>query len=453
MVDIARQFANHGMKSTIVTTPLNAKPFSKTIERDRANGNEINITLFEFPCREAGLPEGCESLSSTTTSEMSMNFFKALGLIQEPVQKILQEGQPDCIVAGAYFWWANDIAVKLNIPRLSFYGTGFFPLCIFHSLREHKPHQNVRSDSEEFIVPGLPDAIKTSRRQLPNQIKDGDNHPMAEMITKILNAEMSTYGQIVNSFYELEPTYAKHYKEVHGRKAWHIGPVSLFNKSYEDKTHRGREVTSSDHNCLSWLNSKKQNSVLFVCFGSMSFFTKAQLFEIAKGLEASGQQFIWAVRENAKDVPEEFERRMEGRGLIIKGWAPQVLILHHEAIGGFITHCGWNSLLEGVAAGVPMVTWPLSAEQFYNEKLVVEVLKTGIPVGAMEWTERTKDSEPIKGENIENAVVRLMLGEESETIRSRARKLGDMAKRAVQKGGSSDTELNSLLEEIRVYHL
>ncbi|XVF45100.1 hypothetical protein PTKIN_Ptkin02bG0178800 [Pterospermum kingtungense] len=119
----------------------------------------------------------------------------------------------------------------------------------------------------------------------------------------------------------------------------------------------------------------------------MADFTAAQLIEIALGLEASGQHFIWVVRKqnnnNGNDdcLPEGFEERVEGHGLIIRGWAPQMLILDHEAVGGFVTHCGWNSILEGITAGVPMVTWPLSAEQFLNEKLVTNVLKIGIVVG------------------------------------------------------------------------
>ncbi|KAI3445957.1 hypothetical protein Pfo_002622 [Paulownia fortunei] len=459
MIDIAREFARHGAKSTIITTSLNASQFSQTIERDRKHGFEVSISLIKFPCHEAGLPEGCENLSSTTTPEMSLNFLKALDLLQEPVEKLLQEeGRPDCIVTGAFFWWANDVALKLNIPRLVFYGTGFFPMCVYNTLKEQKPHEKVGSDSEEFVVPGLPDVVRLSRRQIPDQLKEEDKNPLAETLRKVLASDLASYGMIVNSFYELEPAYARHYREVIGRKAWHIGPVSLFNKSNEDKAHRGKQASSGDHDSLSWLNAKKPNSVVYVCFGTMAIFSAAQLLEIAKGLEASGQQFIWVVREKANDegsidwLPEGFERRMEGRGLIIKGWAPQVQILDHEAVGGFITHCGWNSLLEGVASGVPMVTWPLSAEQFFNEKLVIEILKTGIPVGAQEWTKRTDDREPIKGENIEKAVAQLMAGEEAERMRSRARKLGDTAKRAVEKGGSSHDDLNSLLEEIRIYH-
>ncbi|KAL2254624.1 scopoletin glucosyltransferase-like [Sesamum indicum] len=460
MIDIARQFARNGAKATIISTPLNASHFSQTIERDRENGLEISITLIEFPCQEAGLPEGCENLSSTTTLEMSLTFYRAMDLLQQPVEKLLRENHPDAIVAGLFFWWADDVARNLGVPRLQFNGTGFFPMCIYNALRAHKPYENVDSEYEEFVVPGLPDEVKLTRRKLPEETKDEDKSPFAETVRKILLSQSKSLGIIMNSFYELEPAYARHYREVIGRKAWHVGPVSLFNKSNEGKAHRGMENSSGDDNCLSWLNSKKPNSVVYVCFGSMAIFSAAQLLEIAKGLESSGQEFIWVVREKTKDersvdwLPDGFESRIQGRGLIINGWAPQVLILEHEAVGGFITHCGWNSVLEGVAAGVPMVTWPLSAEQFFNEKLVTEILKMGTPVGAQEWTKRTDDHrEPIKGDDIEKAVVKLMVGEEGERMRIRARELGDMAKRAVEKGGSSDADLKSLMEEIRSYHL
>ncbi|KAJ6409581.1 hypothetical protein OIU84_009139 [Salix udensis] len=184
----------------------------------------------------------------------------------------------------------------------------------------------------------------------------------------------------------------------------------------------------------------------------MVSFSASQLKEIAKGLEASGQQFIWVVKNTINSQEEEAwlparsEKRMEGKGLIIRGWAPQVLILDHEAIGGFVTHCGWNSTVEGIASGVPMATCPLSAEQFYNEKLVTQILKIGIRIGVQE--QALSGGDRIKSEALEKAVSQLMEGEEAEEMRSRAAAFGKMARKAVEEGGSSYSDLNALIDEL-----
>ncbi|EOX98316.1 Uncharacterized protein TCM_007103 [Theobroma cacao] len=253
----------------------------------------------------------------------------------------------------------------------------------------------------------------------------------------------------IPSFYELEATYADHYRNVLGRKAWHIGPVSLCNRAIADETDRGKKASIDEQKCLNWLDSKEPNSVVYIYFGSVSNFNAAQLMEIALAIEASGQQFIWVVRkeknnEDEEDwLPEGFEKRMEGKGLIIRGWAPQVLILDHEAVGGFVTHCEWNSTLESVSAGLSMVTSPAFAEQFYNEKLVTQVLKIGVGVRVQKWVEVVGDS--VKRDAIEEAVRGIMVGESAEEMRSRAKALGEMAKGAVEEGGSSDSDLNALI--------
>ena len=122
-----------------------------------------------------------------------------------------------------------------------------------------------------------------------------------------------------------------------------------------------------------------------------------------------------------------------------------MLILDHEVVGGFVTHCGWNSTLEGVTAGVPMVTWPVTAEQFYNEKLVTQVLKNGISVGALQWIRMVGGD--IKRQAIQKAVRQIMVGEEAEEMRSKAKVLGEMARGAIDEGGSSYSDLNTLIEE------
>ncbi|KAK1559502.1 hypothetical protein Q3G72_015132 [Acer saccharum] len=456
-VDMAKLFGTRGVKTSIITTPANAPLFSNPIQRSNDLGIDMDLKIIKFPYVEAGLPEGCENLDALTNGtdpitsmEMAFKFFKATAMLQEPLEQLLRECRPDCLVADIFFPWANDSAAKFGIPRLVFHGTGFFSLCTTACMTMYEPHKQVSSESEPFVVPGLPGDIKLTRKQLPDMMKSNHETDITKLLKASKEAELKSYGVVINSFYELEPAYADYYRNVLGMRAWHVGPVSLCN---ENKACRGKQASIDEDECLKWLNSKEPNSVVYICFGSVANFNSDQLMEIATGLEASGQDFIWVVRKDKKDqlekedwLPEGFENRLEGKGQIIRGWAPQVLILEHEAVGGFVTHCGWNSILEGATAGVPMVTWPVSAEQFYNEKLVTEVLKIGVSVGVQQWARLVGDF--VKREAIEKAVKEVMVGNRAGEMRSRTKALGDMARRAIEKEGSSYFDLNALIEEL-----
>lgn len=455
-IDMAKLFASRGVKATIVTTPLNEPLVSRTIQRSKDLGFDINIKTIKFPAVEVGLPEGCENADSITShetqGEMTANFFMATTMLQQPLEKLLQECHPDCLIADMFLPWTTDAAAKFGIPRLVFHGISCFSLCASDCLNRYKPYKKVSSDSELFVVPELPGDIKFTSKQLPDYMKQNVETDFTRLIQKVRDSSLKSYGIVVNSFYELESDYANFFKEL-GRKAWHIGPVSLCNREFEDKAQRGKEASVDEHECLKWLDSKKPNSVVYICFGTVANFSDSQLKEIAIALEASGQQFIWVVRKDkkAKDeeewLPEGFEKRMESKGLIIRGWAPQVVILDHEAVGAFVTHCGWNSTIEGIAAGKPMVTWPVSAEQFFNEKLVTDVLKIGVAVGVQQWV--TVYGDRITSGAVEKAVTRIMTGEEAKEMRSRVEALGGMAKRAIEEDGSSYSNLNALIEELR----
>ncbi|KAH1122029.1 hypothetical protein J1N35_005189 [Gossypium stocksii] len=147
-----------------------------------------------------------------------------------------------------------------------------------------------------------------------------------------------------------------------------------------------------------------------------------------------------------------YEDRIKGRGLLIRGWAPQVLILSHPSIGGFLTHCGWNSTLEGISTGVPMITWPLFSEQFVNEKLVVQILKIGVGVdveAAVHMGEEEFEA-VVKKDNIMKALESLIdEGDEGEDRRKRAKYLAEMATKAVEAGGSSYLNITLLVEYIK----
>ncbi|XP_027916547.1 scopoletin glucosyltransferase-like [Vigna unguiculata] len=446
-VDMAKLFAEKGVKATIITTPGNAPFISKAIGKAKTNNNQIQIQTINFSSAEVGLPDGLETTDSITNPCMIEPFFMAISLLQEPLEQLLLKQRPNCVVADMFFPWATDSAAKFGIPRLVFHGTSLFSLCATTCMRFMDPNNDVSSDSESVTIPNLPGEIKIARTSLASY---GTGTDMNNLLKEAKESELRSYGIVVNTFYALEKDYADLYSKVLGRKAWHIGPLSLCNRDIEEKAHRGKDASVHEHECLKWLDTKKPNSVVYVCFGSTTRLPDSRLREIAIGLEASGQPFMWVVRKSKEDgvewLPDGFERRMEGKGVIIRGWAPQVLILEHNAIGAFVTHCGWNSTLESVTAGVPMITWPIFADQFFNEKLVTEVLKIGVPVGAKKWIGLEGDS--VSWDAVEKAVKRIMNGGEAIVMRNSAMELSKLARRAMEEGGSSHSDLIALIEEL-----
>ncbi|CAL4970353.1 unnamed protein product [Urochloa decumbens] len=251
-------------------------------------------------------------------------------------------------------------------------------------------------------------------------------------------------GFLVNSFEELETAMAESFKRDAEDGAFPpvfpVGPIVRSSSSGEEADESG---------CLEWLDSQPEGSVVYVSFGSGGALSVEQTAELAAGLEASGQRFLWVVRMPSLDgasnnfaemddkddplawLPEGFLERTSGRGLAVAAWAPQVRVLAHPATAAFVTHCGWNSVLESVAAGVPMAAWPLYAEQRVNAVILTEVAGVALRPAAR------GGGGLVAREEIAAAVRELLNGEKGSAVRCRARELREAAARAWSPEGSS----------------
>ncbi|KAJ0624650.1 putative UDP-glucuronosyl/UDP-glucosyltransferase, UDP-glycosyltransferase family [Helianthus annuus] len=457
MVDIARLLAEHGSTVTIVTTPVNANRFKPVIARAVKDKLKIQFLELQFPSTEVGLPEGCENFDLIPSAQLFPKLFIAANMLEEPAENKLRglTPAPSCIISDNLFPWTNEIARKLNIPRLVFHGPGCFTFLCIHIAMNTNVLDEIVSDSEYFVLPSLPDRVELTKVQASSWgRKDKETAAYFETIRK---AEEAANGIVVNSFQELEPYYAEELAKVKDKKVWCIGPVSLCNKNLLDIAERGSKGAISEHDCLKWLDSREPESVIFVCLGSLARLSTEQNIELGLGLESSKKPFLWCIRHATEElerwlIEEEYEERVKDRGLIIRGWAPQVLILSHRAVGGFVTHCGWNSTLEGISAGVPMVTWPHFADQFINERFIVDVLKTGVKIGAevpVMVGEQDKFGVVVNKEDIKRSVEDLLdKGEEGEARRKRSRELGETAKRAMEDGGSSHLNMRSMIQDV-----
>ncbi|KAJ4794720.1 Glycosyltransferase [Rhynchospora pubera] len=346
--------------------------------------------------------------------------------------------------------WTAPVARKFGIPRVIFQGPSCFYISTDYNLVQHKVYDKVINENEYVTVPDFPIKLQVTKAQTPGFL---NNPGFEDFRKKCLEEEMTANGMVINSFLELERPFIENYKRLMGKKVWTVGPFCLYNKDDEMKMGRGnKEAVDKSHSVLKWLDGRNAASVLYINFGSIAVTRPHQLMEIGSGLEASNRPFIWVMKKKEitpvveKWLADGFEERTKDRGLIIVGWAPQMVILSHPAVGGFMTHCGWNSLLEAITMGVPTITWPRFADQFVNENLVVDVLGIGVSLGEKEPNIGIDDVIRVKSDDIRKAVDALMDGGiEADERRQRSKDFSEKAKKAVEEGGSSYVNLTDFI--------
>lgn len=418
----------------------------------------LEVVELPFPTGIDGLPPGIENVDQVTdNNHFAPLLVDALPRLAGPLEAYLRglAARPSCIISDWCSGWTAGVATSLGIPRLFFHGPPcFYSLCdlnaIDHGLREQIAEAG---DQERFVVPGMPVRVEVTKATAPGLL----NFPRLEALwVQCVEAMRTADGAVVNTFLDLEHQFVACYEAALGKPVWTLGPFCLANKDAEAVASRGNKAddVARQSAVTAWLDARDTDSVVYVNFGSVVRKHRRMLVEVGLGLEDSGKPFLWVVKEPEVAAPEvrgwleALEARTAGRGLVVRGWVPQLAILSHRAVGGFVTHCGWNSLLESIAHGVPVVTWPHISDQFLNERLVVDVLGVGVPVGVTEPVNLCEDENmPVGREDVARAVSALMGGgAEADERRRKAKKYGEEARRAMAKGGSSYENLTRLIE-------
>ncbi|KAL6604463.1 hypothetical protein ACP70R_042890 [Stipagrostis hirtigluma subsp. patula] len=458
LVDLARLLAERGARASLVTTPLCAARLRGAAEQAARAGHALELVELPFPPPGSGLPPDGQSADMLADNSQVLPFFEALRELAGPFDAYVRAlaPRPCCIVADWCCPWTAAVATSLGTPRLFFHGPPcFFSLCDL-SATEHGLHGQIAAgdDQEQHLVPGMPVPVRVTKGTATGFF----NSPGCETLREEAMAAMRTAdGAVVNTFMELEAQFVACYEAALGKPVWTVGPLSLVNRDGEATASRGKMAAVDQQAITAWLDGQAGDSVVYVSFGSVARKLPKQLFEVGHGLEDSGKPFLWVVKESEAAAPEveewlqALEARTAGRGLVVRGWAPQLAVLSHRAVGGFVTHCGWNSLLESMAHGVPVVTWPHFADQFLNERLVVDVLGVGVPIGVMAPVMLFDDEAvPVVRGDIVRAVSELMgAGEEADERRRKAKEYGEKAHRAMERGGSSYENLTRMMESFR----
>ncbi|KAL6845110.1 hypothetical protein ACP4OV_024605 [Aristida adscensionis] len=350
-----------------------------------------------------------------------------------------------------------DVATKLGVPVYTFFASGAGVLAVLTQLPallagRRTGLKELGDTPLDFLgVPPMPAS------HLIRELLEDPEEELCKTMANIWKRNTDTDGVLINTFELLESRAVQAFKDplcVPGRvlpPIYCIGPLVSKGSTDQEKTER--------HECLAWLDAQPERSVVFLCWGSKGVLPQEQLTEIAVGLENSGQRFLWVVRTPASSddpkryleqrpepdldvlLPEGFLERTKGRGFVVKSWAPQTDVLNHPSTGAFVTHCGWNSTLEAITAGVPMLCWPLGAEQKMNKVLMTEDMGIGMELDGY----RTGF---IKAEEIEAKVRLVLASEEGNELRQRLVELKNEAKGALEDGGSSKEAFVQFLSDV-----
>ncbi|CAO2192783.1 unnamed protein product [Urochloa humidicola] len=442
---------------TLVSTPRNvaAMRSSPAVEH-----SSIGFHALPFVPTDHGLPAGCESTSSLPVPAFItlIEAFETLEPSFDAYLSGLRARDDDiCVVTDVFVAWTVRAARRHGCAHAVAVSCGALGTAILHALWSHMPALPFASSSNgdgTLRLPELPPGVVLERSQLsPAFLFRGESSDRrTAFYHRAMRHGHRTDAVLANTVEELEPTGLAMMRRALGNgkvPVWPVGPLV-----------RGDDDDSDDNGVLRWLDSQPPSSVLYISFGSQNTIQQKQMTELAAALEATGRPFVWAIRPPVgcdiagafrnEWLPEGFEERARAgnRGLLVRGWAPQVRILAHASTCAFLSHCGWNSVLESMAHGVPVIAWPLAAEQFYNASLLaeewgvcVEVARGNLECSRVERARVAEVMEIVMGDTPESAAMRRRVAEVQEVM---------WGAWAEDGGGSSRASLHEFLTAMRL---
>nr|AMQ26128.1 UDP-glycosyltransferase 20 [Pueraria montana var. lobata] len=361
----------------------------------------------------------------------------SLPSIHEVLKSLCSKAPLTAFVVDVFAFQALEYAKEFNALSYFYFPSSAMILSLL--IHASKLDEEVSGEYKDLTEPiKLPGCVPVMGVDFPDPTQDRSGEIYKDFLERA-KAMVTADGILINTFLEMEPGAIRALQEFENGKIrlYPVGPITQKGSS--------NEADESDK-CLRWLDKQPPCSVLYVSFGSGGTLSQHQINELAWGLELSGQRFLWVLRapsnsvsaaylEAAKEdplqfLPSGFLERTKEKGLVVPSWAPQVQVLSHNSVGGFLTHCGWNSTLESVQEGVPLITWPLFAEQKMNAVMLTDGLKVAL---------RPKFNKYgiVEKEEIAKVMKCLMDGEEGKGMRERMMNLKDSAANALNDGSST----------------
>lgn len=419
---------------------LNSRGFPITIAHPQFNSpdpsNYPNFTFLPIP---DGLSKGSFAAKDFHSTMLAIH-----RNCQEPLRQFIQQtleqkdpkDQVACIIYDAVMHFAQKVASQLNLPSINVRTSAAASMLAFAAFPRAN-EQGYVTFTDSLIQDETHELQSLKLRDLLITMGENPSDTILELRAATTSATRNSSAIIVNTIHFLEEEILPKIQEYFPEPIFAIGPFHKLAPSSSSS------LLKEDTGCTSWLDKQASRSVLYVSLGSVASMNEEQLLETAMGLAMSERPFLWVVRPGSVSCAEwlellskEFQEIIGQRGCIVK-WAPQKEVLAHGAVGGFWTHCGWNSTLESICEGVPMLCWPVFGDQGLDAKYISHKWKIGLELEGK--LERGK---------IAGAIRRLMVEEEGEVIRQKASAFKERAEQSLGTGGSTNSSLDELVELI-----
>ncbi|KAJ4883409.1 UDP-glycosyltransferase 76C4 [Raphanus sativus] len=420
---------------------LHSRGFSITVIHTRYNAPKASShPLFTFLEIQDGLSEAETSTHDVTHLLMLLNR-SCESPFRDCLTKLLhseteeEKQRISCLIHDAGWIFTQPVAQSLNLPRLvlNTYKVSFFVgHFVLPKLRRER-YLPLQDSEQDDLVQDFPPLREKDLVRLLEEKREY----IEPYLNMMLEATKSSSGIIFMSSEDFNQDALPK-----AREDFKV-PIFAIGTSYSNFPASSSSLFTQDETFIPWLDKQEDKSVVYVSFGSLATMTGPELIEIACGLRNSGQPFLLVVRvglvkgtEWIEVIPEELKATFNEKGKIVK-WAPQREVLKHRAIGGFLTHNGWNSVVESVCEGVPMICLPFIWDQFLNARLVCDIWRVGLHL-----------EHRIERNEIESSIRSLFSGNEGEAVRERMRLLQEKVGRSVKENGSAYRSLESLIDHI-----
>lgn len=456
MMQVALKLVEEGFFISFVNTDYNHSRIAEANKTSDLNNQNMMI-------RYVVVPDGLPSTDTRTdiaklcvvTENVIVPFLD--NLIHE-IKEELDNDSSVCLVVDAMASQALEIAQRHHIPKAALWTSLTATYALVYNIPSLVSSQIIPSNGvpKDFkmvkYLPSMPPLYSAHLPWAPG-FNDSEQEYFFHFINRYMERVREIDWVICNSFHHLEAPAISSVVQ-NGGSVCPIGPLILSKSGVGLEIGTGFWVEEGE--CLDWLDRQSKESVIYVSFGSLSVLSETQFQQLALGLEATERPFLWVVRSDLLQgskaaFPPGFMEYIEQsqRGCLVS-WCPQLRVLSHPSIACFLTHCGWNSTLESITMGVPMLCWPDFADQFLNQSYIVHVWKIGLSLLKENTTSGDSVTSVIDMTEIKRAVQRVVIGKEGAEMKRRVMKLRESAIDAVKEGGSSYTNFRNFATAMKI---